>query len=270
VFSRDLFNGALSVVAIAVLSLLSACGSSPLHGNAPDGDSHPGLVFSAYPPSPALPPAFVNRPVLPNKAETRYSLVLATDGLKPGPVTVLKAESEQSASLAMRRFSQSPAGTKVQWSWKAMAFPRGADIANSRMEDSATRLILAFAAPNPAALDALSLKDQLFLEAARMIYREEPPFATLTYIWSMTSSPESVLISSHSSQMRKLVVQHGPEKLGQWIAYERDFKADFERVFGIPPGPLIGIAVMTDSDNTKTSAAALFGDVLILDTTQAH
>jgi hypothetical protein len=40
--------------------------------------------------------------------------------------------------------------------------------------------------------------------------------------------------------------------------------ADYRRAFGEAPGRLIGIAVMTDSDNTASSTEAHYGDLTLL------
>jgi hypothetical protein len=49
--------------------------------------------------------------------------------------------------------------------------------------------------------------------------------------------------------------------LQQWRDYERNIRADYEKVFGEVPGALVGIAVMTDSDNTKSTVLAHYGDI---------
>lgn len=40
--------------------------------------------------------------------------------------------------------------------------------------------------------------------------------------------------------------------------------ADFRRAFGEEPGALIGVALMTDADNTRASAEASYGEVRLL------
>ena len=40
-------------------------------------------------------------------------------------------------------------------------------------------------------------------------------------------------------------------------------RADFELAFGEAPGALLGIAVMTDSDNTQSTAQAWYGDIAL-------
>jgi hypothetical protein len=61
--------------------------------------------------------------------------------------------------------------------------------------------------------------------------------------------------------VRKLVVESGTGRLDRWLEYERDIRADYLRVFGEEPGALIGIAIMTDSDNTQSRTRAWYGPV---------
>ena len=58
-----------------------------------------------------------------------------------------------------------------------------------------------------------------------------------------------------------MVVESGSANLNQWLAYERNVRADFEKAYGEAPGALVGIAIMTDTDNTKGTAQAWYGPV---------
>ena len=41
----------------------------------------------------------------------------------------------------------------------------------------------------------------------------------------------------------------------------RDIRADFEKAFGEPPGALLGLAIMTDTDNTRSTTRAWYGAI---------
>jgi hypothetical protein len=43
---------------------------------------------------------------------------------------------------------------------------------------------------------------------------------------------------------------------GKWLTERADLAADFRRAFGRDPGPLVGIAVSADSDDTGASIDA--------------
>jgi hypothetical protein len=57
------------------------------------------------------------------------------------------------------------------------------------------------------------------------------------------------------------VVESGAERLNQWLSYERNIKADYEKAFGEAPGALIAIGLMTDTDNTRSQAQAWYGTI---------
>ena len=58
-----------------------------------------------------------------------------------------------------------------------------------------------------------------------------------------------------------MVIESGESRLGEGLSYERNIRADFEKAFGEPPGALIGIGLMTDSDNTRSHAQAWYGAI---------
>ena len=68
--------------------------------------------------------------------------------------------------------------------------------------------------------------------------------------------------SPKADNVRIVVVESGPARLGAWQAYERDVAADYAELFGRRP-PRVGmVAVMIDSDDTRGRAEALLGDLV--------
>ena len=51
-----------------------------------------------------------------------------------------------------------------------------------------------------------------------------------------------------------IVVDSGDARAGTWQLHERDIVADYRAAFGEEPPPIVGIALMTDTDNTGESA----------------
>ena len=90
------------------------------------------------------------------------------------------------------------------------------------------------------------------------------PYATLMYVWCNLDQPGSVLVNPRTDRIRKLVMESGPGKLSQWLDYERDIRADFVKAFGEPPGALVTMAIMTDTDNTRSTAQAWYGPVRLV------
>jgi hypothetical protein len=70
-----------------------------------------------------------------------------------------------------------------------------------------------------------------------------------------------VIVNPRTDRIRKLAVESGPGRVGQWLTYQRHIRADFEKAFGEAPGALLGLAIMTDTDNTRSFTRAWYGHV---------
>ena len=127
-------------------------------------------------------------------------------------------------------------------------------------DDAPVRILLAFDGDR----SRFSPKDAALSELARALTGEPLPYATLMYVWCNHRASGSIIQSPRTDRVRKLVVESGKGGLNQWREYERDIRSDYERVFGEKPGALVGIAIMSDSDNTHSQASAWYGPVQLL------
>jgi hypothetical protein len=251
-----------AVPAIAAALFLSGCVSAPQHATKPQPPlAQDGLIFSTLNAAAEPPKVWINRPLLPNKQLTQYTLV---DGASFGMTqTVVRATADQSASLLLKKLPKPVAPHHIRWSWRVDQPNAHAKTADPKLEDSPVRIVLAFAAPNAQALAGLPFKDQLFLQSARLMHREEPPYATLMYVWSNDLPAESVISSAHTGRVRMLVAESGAARAGQWLQYDRDIAADYKRAFGAEPGKLIGVAILSDTDNTRLKTTAYYSDIVL-------
>jgi hypothetical protein len=190
--------------------------------------------------------------VLPGKNATAYS---------PGYVDgrwAIHAKSERSASMYRRSVRIEPGQLgNVTFSWKAASLLPDADVRESETGDAVVRVMLAFDG-DPS---RLSTRTRMMFDLMQSLSGEPPPFATLMYVWDSRAEVDTVVLNRRSDRIRKIVLESGPAHLGQWRSYERDVRADYRRAFGEDPGALIGLAVMTDSDNTQSRAEAWYGEI---------
>jgi hypothetical protein len=214
------------------------------------------------PPTPGPPPASGVGPQpwavvsLPGKRATRYRHE-RRDGR-----SVIRAESEASASMYKRRLVVEPEHLgRIRFSWWVPELIATADLRDRDQADSPVRLVLAFDGDHAR----LSPRNRMLFELAQTLSGEALPFATLMYVWDNHSALETVLPGGRTDRIRKIVVDSGAAQLGSWRLHERDIVRDFERAFGEPPGRLIGVGVMTDSDNTAARARALYGELVLID-----
>ena len=77
----------------------------------------------------------------------------------------------------------------------------------------------------------------------------------------MAGWPGTVTITT--APAHPLPPSRGPQRLGRWLSYERNVLADYERVFGEPPGRISSVGVLTDGDALKTRLEAWYGDITL-------
>jgi hypothetical protein len=118
----------------------------------------------------------------------------------------------------------------LAWSWRPVAFPSGADERQSSTNDSV-------------------LAVYLLVPYSRI----RGPKA-VKYIWS-ERVPVGTPLSSNGGLTQVVVLRSGTDKKGQWVDERVDARADYKRLFGETQTPKpAGIAVLTDSDDTRSSA----------------
>jgi Protein of unknown function (DUF3047) len=191
----------------------------------------------------------------PGKKQTNYRAILH-DGRR-----AVRSESSAAASM-LRESLRVEAGDlgKVSFSWKVPALIANADLTQPDTSDSPVRLVLAFEGDRAK----FSAKNAMVSELALALTGEPLPYATLMYVWGTQRAPGSIILSHRTDRIRKLVLESGPQHLGRWLDYERDIKADFEKAFGEAPGALVGIGIMTDTDNTRGQARAWYGPISLV------
>jgi hypothetical protein len=215
---------------------------------------------ASVPPPEAAPPAAPSAElmpgwrefVLPGKRSTLY-VPRWEDGRQ-----VVHARADASASMLRRRVRIDSARLgRIEFSWHVATLISGADLTDADASDSPVRVMLAFDGDHAG----LSPRNRMLFELAHAVSGEPLPFATLMYVWDNKAKPESVIASRRTDRVRKIVLESGGGGRGRWLHYRRDVRADFRRAFGEDPGALIGVALMTDSDNTRTSVEARYGEV---------
>ena len=189
---------------------------------------------------------------LPGKKATQYRWT-EKDG-RPA----LQAAADRSASIWRKRLDPALDSVgEVSFSWWAQGLIANASVADIDREDAVARVIFGFGGD----VDKLPLRTRMKFELAQALTGEAPPYATLMYVWDSQLPVGTVVINPRSDRIRKIVVDSGPAQLHRWRDHRRDLAADFRLAFGEEPGPLMSMAVMTDSDNNRASARTWYGAV---------
>lgn len=231
---------------ICSLAVLSGC--SAMSRPEPSGE----LAGTPWAQQSSLQEGLWHHYALPGKSSTQFTYT-RKDGRDAMAVT-----STSSASMVRKRVRLEPSELgSVRFSWKVPELIAQADMALRDADDSPVRIVLAFEGDR----SRLSARNAALSDLALALTGEEMPYATLMYVWCNQRPPGSVIVNPRTDRIRKLVVESGASKLNQWLDYERDIRADYEKAFGEAPGALVGIGIMTDSDNTRSIARAWYGPV---------
>ena len=148
---------------------------------------------------------------------------------------------------------------QLHFEWQVANLLEGADMTQRETEDSPVRVVLAFDGDRRQ----FSARNAMLSELTRAVTGEDMPYAMLMYVWSNDLPVGTVITNPRTDRIRKIVVESGPQRLRQWLRYERDIAADFGLAFGEPMGPLQSIAIMTDADNTQGRTQAWYGEIAL-------
>ena len=158
----------------------------------------------------------------------------------------LSAQSEKTCSGLVHRIKFNPREFPVvSWRWKVTEFPkRGISRAQEdgwlEQDDYAARFYVIFASWN-----FFNIK-------------------SLEYVWDENLSIGTIKESPYSNKIRLIVAESGKENMGNWVLEERNICQDYREAFGGScPARVGAIALMTDSDNTISTAEAFYRDIKV-------
>ncbi len=248
------FRGSVGVLTAIMVLQLAACSSLPGNQSVFEEQAKPWAIASTTKTTDSAAPAVWRHHAFPGKQASQFKYV-RRDGRDAIAATALS-----SASMVRQVVHIDPAQLgNVRFSWMVPELMALADMGMRDTDDSPVRIVLAFEGDR----SKLSAKNAMLSELANALTGEPMPYATLMYVWCNTREPGAVIINPRTDRVRKLVVESGAGKLHQWVDYERNIRADYQKAFGEEPGALVGIAIMTDSDNTRSKAKAWYGPVTL-------
>ena len=199
--------------------------------------------------------AWTHVPLSKLKRDTAYQVV--QEGDRPA---ALRATADRSASLfvaALKPSQRTP--MTLSWEWKTDALIAGADNRDKDREDAPLRVLVAFDGDVAALPDA----ERKRFSRAKNLARRELPYAVLMYIWTDHVPVGTLISSAHTSQVKMLAVSSGAGELGRWQSVRRNLDDDYRKAYGAEPGPVLAVGVMTDTDNTGSTAQASYSGIRI-------
>jgi len=150
----------------------------------------------------------------------------------------LKSHGEHS-TIAKKVAVDLAATPILEWSWRVITFPEGADLRRREKSDATGHIFVVW--PRAPAL----LRSRL-----------------IGYVWDPLLPVDSVVPSQKTGTVTFVVVRSGPERPPRWHTEQRDVAADYRRIFGEDPGNPGAVAISIDTNDTRSSAEALIGSIL--------
>lgn len=183
---------------------------------------------------------------------TNYEVV------KEGSTAVVRAVSEASASGLTKGVTIDPHEYPiVRWRWKVENLLQKSDVNRKDGDDYPARLYITFAYEP----DRVSLGKKLKYKAGQALFGDIP-IAALNYIWDTKSLVGTITDNAFTDFAKMIVVESGAQRVGSWVEEERNVYEDYKAAFGEEPSAINGVAIMSDTDNTKERVVAYYGDII--------
>ncbi len=127
----------------------------------------------------------------------------------------------------------------LQWRWKAVTLPKGADSRRKEADDQACQVYVTF----------LRFPS---LVRSRLI----------SYVWDSTAPAGTIVQSQKTGLVTYVILRSGPAELNQWLTETRNVHEDYKKIYGEEPGEPVGaISVGIDSDDTHSTAECFIGEI---------
>lgn len=163
--------------------------------------------------------------------------------VRDGARLALRLVSKQTSFALYRDVVLDPKRFPVlTWTWKALTLPAGGDVREKGRDDQAIQVYVIFPRwPSPKVNSDV-----------------------IGYIWDSRAPAGLKITSPQSRNVRLVVLQSGGDNAGRWIREERNVYQDYVELFRREPPKVGKIAVMIDSNDTRSSAESYVHDLAFL------
>lgn len=184
--------------------------------------------------------------------QTDYRLLLI-DGRK-----AVEAHSQGGASGLIHALDADPLQFPwLSWQWRVDHVLEGSDVTTKAGDDCAARVYVAFRFDERNK----SWWERFKHGTKRFFAGHEIPGSAIVYVWANGVEVGSIVASPYTKHLKLIAVQSGNKMTKQWLSQRRNIVQDYRLAFGTATPEIMGIAIMTDTDNTGTEATAYYGDI---------
>jgi len=185
---------------------------------------------------------------------------------KGGKKTVLRVKSIGSASGVLKRLEIDLKKFPVLvWRWKINRVVGMAIETQKDRNDSAARVRVIFGKTTPKPLKGPPEISKFFKSFGFQTGGKEPPGFKIDYIWGNNVLKGEVIDYPGSKNHKMVVVESGNKRARRWVWEKRNLIEDFQEFFRRSPPTLIGIVVLTDTDQTNEGVIAHYSSIIMMD-----
>lgn len=178
-----------------------------------------------------------------------------------GPAGI-RVEATSASSMLWRPLRIEPAQHRcLVWKWIVdESTLEGTDLGKRGGDDRHLIVSLGFAYDSQRA----GLGERVRYAMARQQAGREIPARVLFYVWGGTHARGAWIASPYMDGAGFIrIVEPAPGPRGRWLDVAVDFVADFEARFGMPPPPVVEIAIGGDTDDTGTRTVGRIADIAV-------
>lgn len=171
--------------------------------------------------------------------QTRYVSTLSNTQSEAGTQTVIKAQSQASASGLFREIRIDLHKTPyLNWSWKIENTLDNVDETTKQGDDYPARIYVV-------------------VSGGLLFWKTR----ALNYVWSTRQTVNSHWPNAFTANAHMLAVNSGTSQLNVWVQQRRNVLQDLSTYLQLDSHTIDAIAIMTDTDNSGQKATAYYGPI---------
>lgn len=141
----------------------------------------------------------------------------------------------------------------LKWEWKIDGTVPGGDARTKEGDDYAARVYVNFQRSG-----SLAWWERVAVSAYETVYGTSVPGSSLNFIWANVLERGGVVPSPYTDRARLVALESGDERAGDWVSERVNVRERYREAFTVEPPEPHSVAIMTDADNTDSTAAACY------------
>lgn len=126
----------------------------------------------------------------------------------------------------------------LEWEWKSIVLPKNGNSCKKATDDQAGQVFVLW---------------PRFPESVRS--------RIIGYVWDTTQPVGTICKSEKTGMVTYIVVHSGSADLNRWVTEQRNVVEDFKKIYGEAPDDPAVLSVAVDSNDTNSSAEAMYGAI---------